>query len=61
LTEERRADRDADPLLDANWNIVKDWGEQSRYQRWSRAEAEELYAAITDADHGVLPWLKVRW
>jgi hypothetical protein len=54
--------RTADPDLDVNWNVVKDWDESSRYQRKrSRAEAQELYDAITNAAHGVLPWIKSHW
>jgi hypothetical protein len=44
-----------------NWNIVKDWSEKSRYERHSLAAAQKLYAAITDATNGVLPWIKARW
>jgi HEPN domain-containing protein len=61
LTAVRKADADADPALETNWNVTKRWNEQSRYQRWSRAQAEELYTAIADPIHGVLQWLKVRW
>ncbi len=61
LTEVRKADTRADAVLRTNWNTVKDWNEHSRYERWSKAEAEELFTAITDTDHGVLPWLKVHW
>lgn len=61
LASVRKIDADADPALETNWNVTRRWTEQSRYERWSKAQAEELYAAITDTDHGVLPWLKVRW
>jgi len=64
-TAELIAQRDADSLADrdlkANWNIVKDWTEESRYERKSKDQAEQLIAAITDAAHGVLPWIKQRW
>ena len=44
-----------------NWNIVKNWSEVSRYVHKTRNEAEELYEAITNKKHGVLPWIKRRW
>jgi HEPN domain-containing protein len=52
---------EADPLLKANWIVVKDWNEQARYERKTRAKAQELYDAITDPSHGVLPWIKSHW
>jgi hypothetical protein len=51
------ADRD----LSDKWDTVKAWTEESRYVRWTKADAENLYVAITDKKHGVLPWLKGRW
>jgi HEPN domain-containing protein len=51
----------ADPDLLARWDVVKDWREASRYARTPRIRAEELYDAITDKKHGVLPWIKARW
>lgn len=51
------ADRD----LSDNWDEVKEWTEASRYVRRSKADAEDLYQAITDRKHGVLTWLKARW
>ena len=61
LTAQRDADAAADPDLQANWQVVKDWSEESRYERKTAAEAQRLIAAITDAAHGVLPWIKRRW
>jgi HEPN domain-containing protein len=61
LTAQRDADAAADPVLQANWDTVKDWTEESRYERRTQAQAQQLIAAITDAAHGVLPWIKRRW
>ena len=47
--------------LKANWAIVKDWNEASRYNRWSRAKARDLINAITSEPDGVLAWIKQRW
>jgi hypothetical protein len=61
LTAARDADAAADPDLEANWGVVKNWNEESRYARKTQANAQALIAAITDATHGVLPWIKKRW
>ena len=53
LNEPRGAAVGADPALQDNWVIVKDWSEESRYHRIDRDEAELLYAAVTDDAHGV--------
>jgi hypothetical protein len=50
---------DAD--LESNWKIVEAWNEESRYKRWSKREAADLYEAISDAQHGVLPWIMQFW
>ena len=51
----------ADSELKDNWDIVREWNESKRYALISKAEAEDLYRAITERKHGVLPWLKRRW
>jgi hypothetical protein len=51
----------ADAALLTNWAIVKDWDESARFARKTRAEAQALYDAITDATHGVLPWIRTQW
>ena len=51
----------ADLDLADNWSFVKEWNESSRYARATKAKAQNLYDAITDKKHGVLPWLKRRW
>ena len=47
----------AEPEFAENWQIVRDWSEQS----WSRARAESLMNAIDDRNFGVLRWLEQRW
>lgn len=49
------------PGFVSNWSVVAAWNEQSRYQRWSRAEAETLLSAITDVPDGVMEWIKLNW
>jgi HEPN domain-containing protein len=55
------ADAAADRVLFINRGFAKDWTESSRYKRTSKADARELYTAITDRKHGVLSWIKSRW
>ena len=61
LTATLAADAAADPDLLAKWDIVKEWSESSRYVRTAKAEAEELYEAITNKKHGVFSWIKRHW
>ena len=50
---------DNDAAGSAQWEIVKDWSEQSRYEIGkTEKDATDLYEAI---DKGVLPWIKARW
>ena len=51
----------ADSSFALNWTIVKDWKETSRYMTWTQNEAEDLYKAITQRNHGVLRWTKQYW
>lgn len=44
-----------------NWAIVKDWNEESRYERHTATAAKGLYLAVSDEKHGVLRWLKRHW
>ena len=51
----------ANPMLNASWNLTKSWTEQSRYTIRAKNEAEAIIAAITRRKDGVLPWIKRRW
>lgn len=51
----------ANPTLETNWGVAKDWEEISRYQQKTRAEAEGLFKAITNVPNGVLTWIRARW
>ena len=61
LEDDWKAQTLVDPKFWTNWDIVKDWSEESRYGRPSLQEAEALYSAITDRKHGVLQWIRRRW
>jgi HEPN domain-containing protein len=50
-----------DAALSANWVIVRDWKEASRYERHSETEARALFEAISDPQHGVFSWLQQHW
>lgn len=55
-------DRNANPALDLNWAVVKDWSVTFRYDvRIPETLARELYSACTARKHGVLPWIRIRW
>jgi hypothetical protein len=47
--------------LRANWAVVKDWTEESRYELRTEAEARGLFEATMDRHDGVLEWLRQHW
>jgi hypothetical protein len=49
----------ANPVLQANWALVKDWTIESRYLA-SGLDGEELYRAVAGRN-GVLGWLRQHW
>ena len=49
------------PEFRTNWELVKSWSEQSRYQRHQPQKAEQLLTAASDRRHGVIPWIKAHW
>jgi hypothetical protein len=50
-----------DPGLEASWNVVIGWSEQSRYAIWSRADAYAMIDAVGRRQGGLLPWLHLHW
>ncbi len=45
-----------------NWQVVKDWSEEARYETNVEEQvAKDLYLAITHRRNGVLTWLKKYW
>jgi HEPN domain-containing protein len=61
LVPQRTLDAQRNPVLGNNWLIVKDWNERARYQLWSENQARKLYEAVTNANDGVLLWIKAHW
>ena len=55
------AENSRDSKFAANWNVVVDWSEQSRYINTDQRKAEEIIRAISDRRHGVLRWLRHHW
>jgi hypothetical protein len=41
-----------DPIFAANWALVKDWDAESRYERHTKIEAEQMIRAVREPDHG---------
>jgi len=62
LGTEFEKDRKADPSLELNWAVVKDWNESSRYDIGiTAAQARDLFSACTERQSGILTWVKKRW
>ena len=51
----------APAAVQTNWGITKEWSEQSRYKTYMQHDAEKLVGAISDAQEGVMAWLRQRW
>jgi HEPN domain-containing protein len=58
LTPARDAQAAADPQFKLNWETAEGWKETTRYTRNGEADARALLAAIGEATHGVLTWIK---
>lgn len=60
-----KAVRDADALANValyqNWQRVKDWSEESRYEQNGLPEAQRLIDSVVDPMNGVMRWIRVRW
>jgi len=49
------------PAFDDCWAVVKDWKEDSRYTSVPEKTARNMFAAVTDAQNGILTWLMNHW
>lgn len=61
LNTELAASAAAGGAFPANWGIVTQWKEISRYEDKIEAEAKFLFDAITQNPDGVLKWLRNYW
>ena len=55
--KERREDR----VFLANWELVQEWSERSRYQRHELRSATMLVEAIDNGKHGVMACIRRYW
>ncbi len=49
------------PAFGFNWSTVKVWNEHSRYEYWSKLDANDLYRAVASRKNGILPWVRQHW
>lgn len=56
-----QADVALNAKLEANWNTVKDWDDEKRYDVVDEQEARGLYDATVETVSGVMPWIKGKW
>jgi hypothetical protein len=62
LESDLQKDIRSNPEFSDNWEVAKDWSEESRYNAMvSPQAARDLYNAISDSKAGVLVWLKKFW
>lgn len=62
LAEEHRKECKSNPDFEANWSIVKDWSEQSRYSTGvAMIQARDFQTAVLGRRNGVLKWLQKYW
>src|SRR5262245_1306421 len=58
LQADLEAEIESDPTFGANWSVVKDWSERSRYVQMDERAAGAIVQAISERRHGVLRWLR---
>lgn len=56
-----QADAKPGSKLTNNWSSVKDWDNERRYDVVEELDARALYDAVTEADSGVVEWIRRRW
>lgn len=61
LENKRKEKEEADQDFAINWAIVKDWNENSRYQIFKKAQALDLFSAISSEKGGILSWIQQYW
>lgn len=44
-----------------NWAIINKWQPEARYKAYSEDAATNILKAISDAEQGVMPWIRARW
>ena len=57
----RKTQYDEDLDFRKYWDVTQRWSEQSRYERIRQELAEELLIAVSERQHGIIPWIKRHW
>ena len=53
---------DANPKFRVNWNTVKQWQIETRYDpSVTQSKAQELFSSATENSEGFLSWLRTVW
>jgi HEPN domain-containing protein len=61
LRAELDSERASNERFAANWLLVRDWSEQSRYELTKTEDARYLIEAIDHPKEGILAWIRNRW
>jgi HEPN domain-containing protein len=61
LSEILKIDLSRNPGLKLDWETIREWSEQSRYELKTLPEATALLKAIDDREGGLLPWIQLHW
>jgi hypothetical protein len=61
LWAQLQIDMKADPKLNVNWSVVKDWDYSKRYDLVDELSARSLFEAATEAGSGILEWVRGKW
>jgi hypothetical protein len=61
LSDSMKNDLAQNEGLKLNWETVREWSEQSRYEKKTAQDATALLKAIEDRQGGLLPWVLKRW
>lgn len=61
IDEARLEHSNADEIFRKNWDLCTRWSEESRYISTDKATCKALMDAIMDSEHGLIPWIKLRW
>jgi len=61
LQDQFDADVLADPTIEPKWEVVVHWNEGVRYSRAIEGDARDMLAAVSDANSGVLTWIRRYW
>jgi HEPN domain-containing protein len=58
---ELRGELAKDEAFKANWNIVKEWSEESRYREFDQQSADGMLRAVSSSPSGVLQCIQKYW